>query len=79
MGKLLQFFSESNGQLSNTRLNTTVAAWVAFSMPVMSMIDTAFKVDWPIFVTLLTYSGGTKIFQKALEGKNGKTPEAPKP
>lgn len=66
--RLLQFFEESNGQLSNTRLNSSLAVYIALAQVIVYMAGGP-PVDYAIFTTLLGVGFGVKLIQKPMEGK----------
>ena len=68
--KILEFFSESNGQLSNTRLNASLCVYVALVIILVSTFK-ATPVPLEIVITLLTAGFGSKLIQKGLEEKPG--------
>jgi hypothetical protein len=71
------FFRDSSGQGSATRLNTNLAAWSGIVMACLTIKEAVvngrpidMNVVW-LIVTLLAYSSGTKVFQKMIESKVG--------
>ncbi len=69
--KLMQFFEESNGQLSNTRLNASLAVWTALFIALWGTLHGT-QVPFEFVVTLLGYGGLVKVAQKfGEEKKNG--------
>lgn len=82
MNRFLQVFSEANGQLSSTRINTTIAAFSAIALSVFVVIQATLferpissEVIW-VIGTLFTYSGVTKGLNKAFEEKPGEKGES---
>jgi len=72
--KLLEFFQDGDGKLSNQRLNSTAAAFVAFFLCIYAAVVDWNSVDYSFIITLLAYSVGGKVFSKGIEvyGRNGK-------
>ena len=73
MKKLLEFFEESNGTLSNTRLTTTATIGTALWLVVYSTMHGS-VVDLGLLTVLFGYSGVTKVASKMAEEK---TPTMP--
>ena len=68
--KLLEFFSEENGRLSNGRLNSTLALWAGIGLSVWSAIQNVLynhTVPFEILILLFTYGAGQKLIQKPFE------------
>jgi len=64
--KFLEFFQESNGVLSNTRLNSTLCVWTALVLVVIAGVK-GVEVGIDLVIILLTYGFGSKLIQKPLE------------
>lgn len=77
MKRVAEIFSEANGQLSNTRVNTTLAALSGIGLSIFVVLQSVIwqrpissEAIWTIG-TLLGYSGLTKTISKAFEEKPG--------
>lgn len=68
--KLLEFFSESNGQLSNIRLNATALIFTGCFLAVYTCIQNRLDANVISMATLLVTLGlGGKLIQKPTEEK----------
>lgn len=76
MNKIGFFETLNNGQIekSSMRLQTFIASIVAVIIALISvfMVSVTLGDALPMVITLLAYSFGAKVFQKAIENK--KTP-----
>ncbi len=73
--RLIEYLSEGDGQLSNTRVNTTIAALSGIGLSIFVVLQSVIwqrpissESIWTIG-TLLGYSGLTKTISKAFEEK----------
>jgi len=72
--KLMEFFEEGNGQLSNTRLNSTIMIWCGC----LILVGGSFKYSGSQLdantisaaIGLITYGTGSKLIQKSQEIKS---------
>ena len=74
--RALQFFEE-NGQLSNTRLNCSLAVWTALFMAVYGTFVKEAAANPTLIFGLLAYGFGTKVLSKFAEVRNGNNKPAP--
>ena len=68
------YFEDSKGNKSSTRLKTFLAAMTALIIALSSVFLSQITLgdSLPLIITLLAYSAGEKSFQNALEMKNNK-------
>ena len=68
------YFEDSKGNKSSTRLKTFLAAITALIIALSSVFLSQITLgdSLPLIITLLAYSAGEKSFQNALEMKNNK-------
>ena len=68
------YFEDSKGNKSSTRLKTFLAAMSALVIALSSVFLSQITLgdSLPLIITLLAYSAGEKSFQNALEMKNNK-------
>lgn len=66
--KLLEFFSDGDDKLSNTRLNTSLCVYVALFMVVFNTIAKS-PTEYMILVVLLGFGFGAKLSDKYFELK----------
>ncbi len=68
------YFEDSKGNKSSTRLKTFLAAMTALVIALSSVFLSQITLgdSLPLIITLLAYSAGEKSFQNALEMKNNK-------
>jgi hypothetical protein len=68
MKRLWEFFQEANGQLSNMRLNSSLAVWTGL-FQVYAKVFWGTPIDYQVMYLLLGAGFGFKLFQKFAEGK----------
>ena len=66
--KILEFFSDGDGKLSNVRLNTSLCVYVALLM-VLYNTHAGKTIDYTILLLLLGFGFGAKLSDKYFELK----------